>query len=473
VIERPAAEREPGSYRDPSGFVFRRDGVLYRQINASFADDWAAFESSGLHSALVREGLLVADAPASLELAPEPGAVAVIQPDEIGFISHPFEWSFSQLKDAALLTLRAQLLAGDHGMTLRDASAYNVQFTAGEPILIDTLSFERAGADQPWKPYRQFCENFLAPLALMAHRDGRLGELLRTWIDGVPLDLASELLPRGTRYFSPGLAAHIHLHARAQRQHAGKSGPNGAPASAPRAVTMSEGRRLALLDHLRRTVEGLHLPAHGTVWADYADQTSYSEAGTASKESIVKQMLEAIAADGGLRAWDVGANTGRYSRIAADVGFWVLALDIDWAAVERHYLALRAAGDQRIMPLLTDIAQPSPALGWGNTERASLIQRTNADVLIALALVHHLAIGRNVPLPMISRLMARLSPNLIIEWIPKDDPMVQRLLAAREDIFDGYSPEGFRAAFGRDFEIVEEMPIEDSGRVLFRMRSRG
>jgi hypothetical protein len=472
VTERPAAEREPGSYRDPSGFVFRRDGVLYRQINASFADDWAAFESSGLHEALIDQGLLVVDQPAALELAPEPGAVAVIQPDEIGFISHPFEWSFSQLKDAALLTLRAQSLASERGMTLRDASAYNVQFRDGNPILIDTLSFERAAADQPWKPYRQFCENFLAPLALMAHRDGRLGELLRTWIDGVPLDLASELLPRSTRYFAPGLAAHIHLHARAQRQHAGSSGPDGAPSSAPRAVTMSEGRRLALLDHLRRTVEGLHLPAHGTVWADYADQTSYSEAGTASKEAIVKQMLEAIAAEGGRRAWDVGANTGRYSRIAADAGFWVLALDIDWAAVERHYLALRSAADKRITPLIADIAQPSPGIGWENTERASLIERANADVLIALALVHHLAIGRNVPLPMISRLMARLSPNLIVEWIPKADPMCQRLLTAREDIFADYSPVGFRAAFSRDFEIVEERPIEDSGRVLFHMRRR-
>ncbi len=472
MTDRPAAEREPGSYRDPSGFVFRRDGILYRQINASFADDWAAFESSGLHAALISEGLMVADVPASLDLAPEPGAVAVIQPDEIGFISHPFEWSFSQLKDAALLTLRAQAAAGERGMTLRDASAYNVQFPDGRSILIDTLSFERAPADQPWKPYRQFCENFLAPLALMAHRDGRLGQLLRTWVDGVPLDLASELLPRRTRYFSPGLAAHIHLHARAQRQHAGDTGPGGASATSPRAVVMSENRRLALLDHMRRTVEGLQLPAHGTVWADYADQTSYSAAGTASKEAIVKSMLEAVAVEGGKRAWDVGANTGRYSAIAADAGFWVLAVDIDWAAVERHYLALCASGDRRIMPLLADIAEPSPAIGWENTERASLIDRANADVVIGLALVHHLAIGRNVPLPMVSRLMARLSPNLIVEWVPKADPMVQKLLAAREDIFADYSPEGFRAAFSRDFEIVEERQIEDSGRVLFRMRRR-
>lgn len=456
----PVAEREPGSYRDPSGFVFRRDGVLYRQVSQSFADDWAAFESSGLHAALQAKGLLIPDRPAELDLAAEAGAVAVIRPEPIGFISYPFEWSFSQLKEAALLTLAAQALAGEHGMTLRDASAYNVQFIRGGPIMIDTLSFERAATDEPWKPYRQFCEHFLAPLALMAHRDGRLGLLLRTYVDGIPLDLASELLPRGTRW-SPGLAAHVHLHARAQRQHA-EEGRD----AAPKAVTMSATRRLALLDHLRRTIEGLHLLARGTEWADYADQTSYSSAATVSKEAIVREMLVAVSAK---RAWDVGANTGRYSAIAADAGYEVVALDSDWAAVERHHLALRKAGEQRIMPLLADLADPSPAIGWENRERRSLLERANADVVIALALVHHLAIGRNAPLGMVAELMGRLGPNLIMEFVPKGDPMVRRLLATREDIFPDYTLEGFRAAFSARFTIVEERPVEDSTRVIFRM----
>lgn len=459
---RPGAKREPGSYRDPSGFIFRRDGVLYRQINATFADDWHAFESSGLAADLIERRLLVPHQAAGLELAPEEGAVAVIRPEEIGFVSYPYEWSFSQLKDAALLTLEAQARAGEHGMTLRDASAYNVQFRGGRPILIDTLSFERTVPDAPWKPYRQFCEHFLAPLALMAHRDGRLGLLLRNYIDGIPLDLAAELLPRGTRW-SPGLAAHVHLHARSQRQHADDTDATA------RTVTMKESRRLALLDHLRRTVEGLKVEAGGTQWADYADRTSYSAAGTSSKEAIVRRMLEAI---GAKRAWDVGANTGRYSAIAADAGYEVVALDIDWAAVERHYVALRTSGETRIMPLLADIAEPSPAIGWENEERASLLERANADVVVGLALVHHLAIGRNVPLPMISRLMARLAPNLVLEWVPKEDPMAKRLLAAREDIFADYSAEGLRAAFSADFEIVEEAPIEDSLRILLRMRAR-
>lgn len=459
----PAASREPGSYRDPSGFVFRRDGVLYRQVDQAFADDWGTFESSGLHAALISNGILIPDQPAALDLAADAGALAVIQPEEIGFISYPFEWSFSQLKDAALLTLSAQTLAGEHGMTLRDASAYNVQFLRGRPIMIDTLSFERAAPDEPWKPYRQFCEHFLAPLALMAHRDGRLGLLQRTYVDGIPLDLASELLPRGTRW-SPGLAAHVHLHARAQRRHADE----GREAT-PKAVTMSATRRLALLDHLRRTVEGLRLPARGTEWADYADQTSYSSAGTASKESIVREMLVAV---GGKRAWDVGANTGRYSAIAVQAGYEVVALDSDWAAVEQHHLALKEAGEQRILPLLADLADPSPAIGWANRERSSLLERANPDVVVALALVHHLAIGRNVPLGMISDLMASLGPNLVIEFVPKGDPMVRRLLATREDVFPDYTLDRFRAAFAGRFTIAAETPVEDSTRVIFRMARR-
>lgn len=459
----PAAAREPGSYRDPSGFVFRRDGILYRQVDQPFADDWAAFESSGLHAALLAKGILIPDQPAALDLAAEAGAVAVIRPEEIGFISYPFEWSFSQLKDAALLTLAAQSLSGEHGMTLRDASAYNVQFLRGRPIMIDTLSFEREAPEDPWKPYRQFCEHFLAPLALMAHRDGRLGLLLRTYLDGIPLDLASALLPRGTRW-SPGLGAHLHLHARAQRRHADEGRE-----AAPKAVTMSATRRLALLDHLRRTIEGLRLPARGTEWADYADQTSYSSAGTASKEAIVQEMLVGVGAG---RAWDVGANTGRYSAIAARAGYEVVALDSDWAAVERHHLALKKVDERRILPLLADLADPSPAIGWANRERSSLLERANPDVVLALALVHHLAIGRNVPLGMISDLMAGLGPNLIVEFVPKGDPMVRRLLATREDIFPDYTLDGFRAAFAPRFSIVEERQVEDSTRVIFRMARR-
>ena len=207
--------RDGGSYRDPSGFIFWHGGEPYRQVNARFSDDWAAFHSSGLLKALTDQRLLVEHEPASLGLAQDERAVAVIKPRALPFISYPYEWCFSQLKDAALLTLRAQELAVEHGMTLRDASAYNVQFEGHTPILIDTLSFERLGEDATWKPYRQFCEHFLAPLALMSRADPRARVLLRASLDGVPLDLASRLLPTSSR-LNVGLLAHVYLHARSQ-----------------------------------------------------------------------------------------------------------------------------------------------------------------------------------------------------------------------------------------------------------------
>ena len=220
-----AAERDAASFRDPSGFVFRRNGVLYRQVNRRFAGEWDAFLKSGLYDRLAADGILLRHDEAPLDMAFVPtDAHAVIKPRAVEFISYPYEWSFGQLKDAALLTLRAQALAAERGFTLRDASAYNVQFVDGRPILIDSLSFEPAEPGRPWDAYRQFCQHFLAPLALMAHRDPRLGLLLREYLDGIPLDLAARLLPLKTR-LSVGLGSHIHLHARAQAR------PGGAAAA--------------------------------------------------------------------------------------------------------------------------------------------------------------------------------------------------------------------------------------------------
>ena len=208
---------DPASFRDPSGFVFRRDGVLYRQIQRSAAADWDAFGASGLYGRLLADRLIVEHDDGRSRARRTPGRRRRIRPRPIGFISYPYEWCFSQLKEAALLTLELQSRALDAGMRLKDASAYNIQLDAGRPILIDSLSFEIAPATEPWPAYRQFCEHFLAPLALMAHRDPRCGLMLREFIDGIPLDLATTLLPGRTR-LNLGLSAHLHLHAGAQRR---------------------------------------------------------------------------------------------------------------------------------------------------------------------------------------------------------------------------------------------------------------
>jgi len=456
---------DPASFRDPSGFVFRRDGSLYRQVQASGAADWTAFRSTGLYERLAADRLIVEHHDQPLELAAVSGSVAVIRPRMIDVISYPYEWSFSQLKEAALLTLELQARALDAGMRLKDASAYNIQLDAGRPILIDSLSFELAAPTEPWPAYRQFCEHFLAPLALIAHRDARCGLMLREFIDGIPLELAARLLPGRTR-LNLGLSAHIHLHAGAQRRAANEP-PPAAGAQKPERRISETGQR-ALLDSLRRTVEGLRWQP-SSHWSEYASTTSYSDAATASKGEIVREMLASV---GGRSAWDVGANTGVYSAMAADAGYRVVAWDQDAASVDAHWRRVRGDGNPAILPLICDLANPSPAIGWALEERSSFLNRGEPDVMLALALVHHLAIGNNVPLPGVARLFARMAPRAIVEFVPKEDPMTRRLLAARRDIFEHYTIDGFREAFGGPFRIVREATVADSPRTIFLLERR-
>lgn len=442
------------SFRDPSGFVFRRDGTLYRQVNASYATDLDRLWEGGLHEELVQAGLLVQAEKAPLDFAPEPGAVAVLRPEPIPTISYPYEWCFGQLKDAALTTLEIARRALGRDMILKDASAYNVQFLRGRPVLIDTLSFEAYQEGEPWIGYRQFCGHFLAPLALMALVDVRLGSLLRTNIDGVPLDLVSHLLPSMTR-LKPGLAMHLHMHGKVVNQTATET---------VRKVQFSKTASLAQLDSLKGTVEGLRWEPKGTQWAEYYDETNYTDAAMAEKRRLVAAFLQDIEGT----CWDLGANTGEFSRIAAAQGLETVAWDIDPAAVERAY----AAKDPRVLPLLQDLANPSPNLGWAGAERDSLAARGPVDVVMALALVHHLAIGNNVPLDGVAAYFARLGRRVVVEFVPKEDSQVRRLLASRRDVFPDYHQAGFEAAFAREFQIEAKEPIAGTLRTLYRLVRR-
>ncbi len=480
---RASTERDPASYRDPSGFMFRRDGRLLRQVNLSYADHWDALTRSGFLTELVDRGWLLPFETVDLDEAAEPAsAYAVVAPTVVDFVSYPYEWTFGELQDAALLTLDLQAAAQKAGFVLKDASAFNIQFVRGRPVLIDTLSFEIAVPGSPWRAYRQFCQHFLAPLALMAWTDPRSSLFLREHLDGIPLDLATRLLPKRTR-FRFGLLSHVHLHGRADRRYAdssrngsatgGEATPDGRPAAAAKPARsvpqMSDLRRAALVDSLRSTVRGLRWDPGRTEWADYATNTSYADAAAAAKDRVVGDMLRAA---GGDRVWDLGANTGRFSRIAASLGRDVLAFDIDPGAAEIFYRATRAEQLDAVLPLVMDLANPSPGLGWASTERRSLADRANADAILALALVHHLAIGRNVPLPDIAAFFARLAPEAIVEFVPKEDPMVRFLLESREDVFPTYDLDGFRAAMRTRFDIVSEVALPDSARVLVHLRRR-
>ena len=458
--------RDPGSFKDPGGFVFSSDGVIHRQVNASFADSYGRLMKSGLYESLVRDGLMVAHEEVPLRLPGAPPALTVLRPDQVPFISYPYEWCFSQLKAAALLTLKIQRRAIARGMVLRDASAYNVQFVGTRPTFIDTLSFGEYIEGLPWSAYRQFCQHFLAPLALRARTHHSLGDLARVHIDGIPLDLTAKLLPFRSR-FSPGLLMHVHLHGWSTRKALDEVSP-------VRSVKGRMGRAamLGLIDGLERTVTNLQYNRSSTLWSTYSAHLNYSAAAQDHKYRIVDEMIDAAAARSPLRmAWDPGANTGRYSRLTAGRVAHVVSFDGDHASVEQN-LAESRDGGHAILPLVQDLTNPTATGGWNGSERRSLFERGPADLALALALVHHLAIGSNVPLDSVAAFFRRICRYLIVEFVPKEDSQVQRMLTLRDDVFAGYTQQFFEQAFAGHFSIVRSVPIEGTVRTLYLMERR-
>ncbi|MEO7189961.1 MAG: SAM-dependent methyltransferase [Vicinamibacterales bacterium] len=456
-----SADRLTASFRDPAGFIVEKNGVLYRQVLEPYRPHYEALMHSGLYRVLTDRRWLVSHD----EVPAIDGAYRTLRPMRVPYVSYPYEWSFGQLKDAALLTLDIQQASLAHGLVLKDASAYNVQFVGAQPLFIDTLSFEVYEEGRPWAAYRQFCEHFLGPLALMSHTDLRLRRLLAGFVDGLPLDLVSRLLPRRT-WGRPGLLAHVHLHARSQLRHARTS--SDTPVKVP---TLKRSLLIALVDGLRRAVQGCALSRRTSTWADYYDDTNYSAAAMAAKEQLVVDLVDLIAVSG-RPLHDLGANTGRFSRLLARDGRYVIAHDLDELAVERHYRHNRSHTIDGVLPLVLDLANPSPALGWALEERASAVERLSGGTVVALALVHHLAIANNVPLDRLAGFFGTIAASLVIEFVPKEDSQVRRLLASRPDIFPGYSKAGFEHAFAVFFEIVRVEAVPGTSRTLYAMRRR-
>ncbi len=451
------------SFRDPSGFLFTRDGNLYRQINQSYAEEYGRLIESGLYDKLIKARILVPHTEVDIPPSDTTTAFKVIKPERIPFISYPYEWAFSQLKDAALATLSLQKRALKLEMSLKDASAYNIQFQNGKPLLIDTLSFEIYQEGKPWVAYRQFCQHFLAPLALMSYVDIRLGQLLRVYIDGVPLDIASELLPLRTK-FNFGLLTHIHLHASAQRRYAGAAVKQPAAGKG-----MSKQSMIGLIESLESTIKKLTWKPAGTEWGNYYEITNYTDAAFEHKKELVSKWLDQVNPHS---VWDLGANTGVFSRLASGRGISTISFDIDPAAVEQNYRQVRSAKEQNILPLVLDLTNPSPAIGWHNRERESFSDRAPAEMIFALALIHHLAISNNVPFPQLADFFHDMGQWLIIEYVPKSDSQLQRLLASRVDIFDHYTRDDFEEIFRQRFDILETVQVRESERFIYLMRRK-
>ncbi len=458
-------EAVASSFRDPAGYVFRQDGEYFRAIRPEYAEHYGHLLQSGLYQTLSRRKLLLAHTEVIPEPRSESGLFKVLKPRQLHFVSHPFEWCFSQLKDAALVTLEIQKTALEQGMSLKDASAYNIQFVDGRPTHIDTLSFEKAVPGRPWVAYGQFCSHFLAPLALMAYTDVRLHQLLRVYLDGIPLDLAAELLPWRS-WFHPAMLLHIHLHAASQRRLR-----NQPISHAIRRRQLSRNALRGLITSLENAVRRLHWQPKREFWGNYYEETVLGGGYVESKQTVVREFLRLARPQ---RVWDLGANTGTFSRLASEtVDSEVISFDLDPECVELNYREARQRGNGRVLPLVLDVTNPSPACGWNLAERHSLLDRRRPDLVMALALVHHLALGHNLPLPWIAGFLRQLAPYLLIEFVPKDDLNARKLLQAREEMFADYDQPHFEAAFETHFAIERSEPVAAAGRRLYLMRRLG
>lgn len=451
-------QTNPASYRDNSGFVFTQNNQVYRYIHPGYEPHYNQLMSSGLYDELVKTKKLIPHQEITAISEFNFTAGRVLLPEQLAFISYPYEWSFDMWKDAALLTLQIARTSLKKEMILKDATPFNVQFVNGKPVFIDTLSFENYEAGKPWIAYHQFSECFLAPLLLMHYCHPDTNKLFTVYPNGIPMDVLVNLLPKRSKW-NMGTFLHVHLQAKftAKQKNARQGQADG--------QNFSRQKLELLLQGLESFVQKLSLKKIKTTWDDYYTGTILGNDYLHAKTALVKSFSNFIEFKSLV---DLGANDGHFSLLFGN-NKNVIATDADSNCINELYLKIKKESISNILPLVNDLTVPSPAIGWANAERASLTARLKADLVLALALVHHLAIAKNVPLRFIADWLQPMGEHLIIEFVPRDDEKVKLLLQNRKDIFDDYSLENFRSVFAAKYKIVREEKVGNTNRILFLM----
>lgn len=449
------AQALPSSYRDPAGFVFRKGNTLFRKVLPAGMADYTLLMQSGLYHRLTEKKLLVTHTETGEEH--ETGGI-ILQPFPIPFISYPWEWSFPQLQEAALNTLDITREALKHGMILKDATPFNIQWLGGRMSLIDTLSFTTYREGSPWIAYRQFCESFLSPLLLMHYTGQPLSSLQLAWPEGIPLAITRSLLPYRSR-FSVLTYLHIHLHARMSLRLNEK---------VESAKSLPKQRLLRLLDSLQSLTASLQAPLPKSTWGNYYAEAGQRDGYLEQKKQVIRNWINGQ--DRIQTAVDFGANEGTFSLPLAEKGIHTVAADGDAVAITKLYRFIRQKEQENIIPLVMDFTWPSPGMGLENTERASFFERLGGrDMGLCLALIHHLCIGKNIPFEKLASILAASAKKLIIEFVPKEDEKVQLLLRNREDIFPSYTRENFETTFKHHYTIEQIHELKGTARVLYLM----
>ncbi|MBS1513324.1 MAG: class I SAM-dependent methyltransferase [Bacteroidetes bacterium] len=455
----PGTEKYPASYRDRDGFIFKYNNQFYRCINKTYFSQYQHLMDSGLYDLLVKKKWLIAHEEVKDKPEWNSEEYRVIYPQQIAYVSYPYEWSFEMWKDAALLTLDIALTAMEKGMLLKDATPFNIQFVQGKPVFIDTLSFELYDAAKPWIAYRQFCECFIAPLLLQKYADASMNHFFQLYPNGIPLQLVQELLPAKAKW-----NVHNYMHVYLQ----GKiktSKRNASTAQQP----FSKPKMLLLLNGLHGYVKKMQVKPAKTIWDDYYTDTILSKQYLDEKAKLVQSLLKKIPFQ---TVIDLGANDGYFSLLLKDKASAIVSADSDVNCINQLYLKIKNEKISNILPVVSALHTPSPSIGWHHTERMNFTERFKGDVVLALALVHHLAIANNVPLEMIAQWFAALGNYLLVEFVPKTDDKVKQLLQYRQDIFDDYHSTGFEKAFGNYFDILTKATVPGTERILYLAKKR-
>ena len=457
---------EPGSFRDPAARVVRRDGHIFRYLTSGALREWESLSSTAFFRTFTENGRLVRTELSDPSAVPAPSRwVAVLRHETIPVVSYPYEWCFSMLQDAALLQLDLLLAALDEGLTLKDSTPFNVQWVGTRPVFIDIGSFKVAEPGEPWAGYRQFCEMFLFPLFLQAYKNVPFHPWLRGNLGGVEARHINSLMSAWDR-LRPGVLTHVYLLSKLQARYEGTERDvrkDLREAGFGTNLVKSNVRRM------RRIVERLAWKRTHSTWSDYADCNTYAADDRDRKKQFV-QRAAAVRHRGVV--WDLGCNTGEYSRAVSEHADRVVSVDADHLTIERLYRALKAEGNRTILPLVGDLTDPSPGLGWRNRERRTFTNRSRPDLILALALVHHLAIARNVPLPDLIAWLASFGADVVVEFVAPEDAMVQRLLRNRDTLDFGYTQERFEACLSEYFVIANKQSLQAGTRTIYDARSR-
>jgi hypothetical protein len=406
-----------------------------------------------------------AEAPPSLRGADYAG---VLRHERIPFVSYPYEWTPGMLRAAALLTLDINLASIDEDLILKDATPYNVQFKGSRPMFVDVGSWEKINPGEPWAGYRQFCMQFLYPLMLQAYKGIPFQPWLRGSIEGITPTQARSLMTFRDR-FRKGALTNVFLHARLDVSYSRRGRTGGDVKKELKSAGFGKELLKANLRKVRKAVDAAEWDPPKSVWTAYRSENTYEDADNQAKAEFVRQVS---AQREWKLAWDLGANDGYYSRIVAEQARYVLALDLDPSTVELLYRDLAAEGNEQILPLVMNLTDPSPGLGWRGLERKAWTERGEPELILALALLHHVSITGNVPVRQFVDWLASLHSHVVIEFMTREDPMVKRLLAAKRVQHEDYERDFFERCAGEVFDVERTQELPSGTRILYSLKPR-